>query len=399
MSIAAFTNEPGDHSRYEGRSTYQRGKYYGNENVSEVVSYDAILAEHSIKPNPTNGKVPHKHDTYYYRVVRKIVLDEPGYKRRLVRSGPDNHVDVNLVVDDFISNRYRLGSYVVPNPGYDNGLSESVTKALNSLSENYIGVGADLGEAHQVIDLFSTSAARLAAGLKAFKTKRFAEFALIFSDKTKGRVSPNLNRLSDLWLEYSYGWKPLMSDLYEIYPHVVNAVYKPLFVRGYGHGTSSNKVAFVYDVLDVHGSVSTSSKTELIGVVTKPWLYELQQIGLVNPLSVAWELVPWSFAIDWFVPVGAALQALTSTCGLAFDGGRTTNQTKDSLEIQLITDSSHEGDGYWIEGAGQYRDIGFSFNRIPYTDFPLPRLYADTTPYSTPRALNALALAQQLQRA
>lgn len=398
MSIAAFTNEPGDHSRYESRSTHQRGKYYASENIDEVVSFDAILAEQSFKPFPTNGKVPHKHDTFYYRAVRKIVNDSPGSKRRLVRSGPDNHVDVNLVVDDFISNRYRLGSYVVPNPGYDNGLSESVTEALNSLSENYVGLGNDLGEAHQVIDLFSTSAARLAAGLKAFKSRRFGDFAKIFSGPGKGSVG-RINNTADLWLEYSYGWKPLMSDLYELYPHVVNSVYKPLFVRGYGHGTSSNKVAFVYDVLDVHGSVSTSSKTELIGVVTKPWLYELQQIGILNPLSIAWELVPWSFAIDWFVPVGATLQALTSTCGLAFEGGRTTNQTKDSLDIQLITDDTHEGDGYWIESAGDYRDVGFSFNRIPYTDFPSPRLYADTTPYSTPRALNALALAQQLQRA
>lgn len=37
------------------------------------------------------------------------------------------------------------------------------------------------------------------------------------------------------------------------------------------------------------------------------WIYP--RLGLKDPLSIAWELVPYSFVADWFIPIGAWLQA------------------------------------------------------------------------------------------
>jgi hypothetical protein len=50
-----------------------------------------------------------------------------------------------------------------------------------------------------------------------------------------------------------------------------------------------------------------------------------------------------------------------------------------------------------VIASGDYREAGFGFQRIALTGFPYARFYADLTPYSTPRALNALALVRQIR--
>jgi hypothetical protein len=133
---------------------------------------------------------------------------------------------------------------------------------------------------------------------------------------------------------------------------------------------------------------------QLGAVIDNPSIAYLNSFGLINPLSIAWELVPWSFAIDWFVPVGKTLEAVTATVGLIFNGGRITEHRE-----YLMTRKYNPGRRTaWrvCENEGNYQEQGFGFSRTALTAFPHPAFYADMTPYSTTRALNALALVHQL---
>lgn len=44
-------------------------------------------------------------------------------------------------------------------------------------------------------------------------------------------------------------------------------------------------------------------------------LLTLDQCGLINPLSVAWELVPFSFVVDWFLPIGTYINSMSDYAG------------------------------------------------------------------------------------
>lgn len=35
-----------------------------------------------------------------------------------------------------------------------------------------------------------------------------------------------------------------------------------------------------------------------------------RQLGLVDPATVVWELIPYSFVVDWFLPIGSYLENL-----------------------------------------------------------------------------------------
>jgi hypothetical protein len=48
-------------------------------------------------------------------------------------------------------------------------------------------------------------------------------------------------------------------------------------------------------------------------------LWKLNQLGLINPASVAWELVPLSFIADWFGTIGLWLGGFTDFVGLSMN--------------------------------------------------------------------------------
>lgn len=61
-------------------------------------------------------------------------------------------------------------------------------------------------------------------------------------------------------------------------------------------------------------------RTQLLATVyiDNPNLALANQLGFVNPATVAWELVPFSFLVDWFVPVGRFLSTWTDFAGYQF---------------------------------------------------------------------------------
>jgi len=298
-------------------------------------------------------------------------------------------VVVNLFDDYHISLDHDLGSYVVPDSGYDNGRDASVTKSLNNLQSHYAGLGNDLGEARKTCDSFAKLALRGGSLLKAFRERDFS--TLLRGSKSASRT------LADLWLEYSYGWKPLAQDLYEEQQIVHKVLQTPVPIQAIGHGSSESSVDFNWENRYQHTGASKSThRTVLNAHVTNPYLAGLSEAGLINPVSIAWELVPWSFVIDWFVPIGVTLQAITAGVGLESDGGYTSSQTNEILQMTAIIQPDDGSDGYRIDDGGFYEERSFSFHRQCYADFPFPRIFADQTPYSTPRAVNALALIRQL---
>lgn len=66
--------------------------------------------------------------------------------------------------------------------------------------------------------------------------------------------------------------------------------------------------------------------------VTNPNLLLASRLGLTNPASIAWELVPFSFVVDWFGTVGEFLASWTDFDGLEFIQPMTTIMWKSSVD-------------------------------------------------------------------
>lgn len=56
-------------------------------------------------------------------------------------------------------------------------------------------------------------------------------------------------------------------------------------------------------------------------------------LGLLDPTQILWEVAPWSFVVDWFLPVGDYIQSMTSTQNLMFRTGTRKIRLKGTFDF------------------------------------------------------------------
>jgi hypothetical protein len=130
------------------------------------------------------------------------------------------------------------------------------------------------------------------------------------------------------WLELQYGWKPLLSEVSNAMSDFekaaeVSSVW--LTVRSASSRSGTHDSAnFGYE--PSKGITDGSSYKITTGYVAyfevnSGVLHNVTSLGLLNIASVGWELVPFSFVVDWFVPIGDWLNSLDALSGVTFRYG------------------------------------------------------------------------------
>lgn len=69
------------------------------------------------------------------------------------------------------------------------------------------------------------------------------------------------------------------------------------------------------------------------------------QYGIANPALVLWEMVPFSFAVDWFLDIGGYLESLGALNGLVIDDYWRTYGGSIHI-VQSYKETSGYGSGY-----------------------------------------------------
>lgn len=134
-----------------------------------------------------------------------------------------------------------------------------------------------------------------------------------------------LRVMSDLWLEYRYGWIPAVLSVSDALDALANKAEKGSVVNG----TSSQIQDLSQSVTEtvVSGPSHTYVTTVIDGKRTYRGAYYAQ---VTNPslfrygsdvVRTGYEMVPWSFVFDWFVDVNSYLQAVSPFQGGQLMGG------------------------------------------------------------------------------
>lgn len=128
---------------------------------------------------------------------------------------------------------------------------------------------------------------------------------------------------ANVYLEFHFGWAPLVNDIYDSI-QVLTKDWPKTRVSGSGAADWKRRSDVNQTVTDETAVVKVRIQADM--VVTNPNLYLARNLGLVNPASIAWELVPFSFVVDWFANVGDVLDSYTDLVGLSADNAFTTIQ-------------------------------------------------------------------------
>lgn len=201
--------------------------------------------------------------------------------------------------------------------------------------------GVFLGELMQTVRMIKNPAQALRRGIDDYyrDVKKRSRRKKSIRDKTK--------IVQDTWLEYTFGWRPLIRDVQDAlrlatqHPY---AVSEPIEAFEMDESRARVRDAESNGFLSVirYGKRSNRAMVRYKGAcyfVNQPPGFP-EQLGLSwsNLAPTIWELIPYSFLVDYFTNIGKVIEGVsTGKIALAW-GCRTARQESDIEIVSVVPD-------------------------------------------------------------
>lgn len=197
-----------------------------------------------------------------------------------------------------------------------------VYKKLNELHHQFQG-GVFLGEIVPTFKMLVRPFGTLRTGIKSY-------FDTLYRGRKRGRWTPSSLRrfLSDTWLEYAFGWQPLLADIQDASVALTRLLSRTVilpFKVSAGDDVSGPE-AFSGPLQSLAGMFYSYRRRKVEecryrfygafqplpeaheGIPLLERCIELSGFDLKSFVPTAWELIPYSFLVDYFTNVGDILQ-------------------------------------------------------------------------------------------
>jgi hypothetical protein len=278
-----------------------------------------------------------------------------------------------------------------------------IGKLIDKVQTHRVNLGEILQTRAQCASMVVRSATRIASAFNALKRGNFsgAATALTGSGPRGSAIRRRYGGIPEQWLAYRYGWQPLVQDVYnsceavrrawnddgELFTAKASASttgsYKELKNRAATHGPE-----ITWSTLDRRAS----GVGALVYGVDSNFGSSLSQLGITNPASLAWELLPYSFVVDWFYPVGSFLERMDYSRGLVFKYGWLSIKLEQRIRSRITDPNSINPaiNAHWTGGDGS--GTAMVFTREALGSFPTPPPPRFKDPFSLTHVANALSL-------
>jgi len=270
---------------------------------------------------------------------------------------------------------------------------------LASLADKIRGhsfnAGIFLAEGHQSLNT-------IVAGTKAFfgvltnvQRGNFAGAARALAQFSNEKAPKRISHMDipNAWLALRYGWEPLIKDIYEA-ATAYSALQDP-------PRTIVFRVRKTKYLKNVEASVSPSTYPMPTACrSTHAWKYTLTEqvsqarsLGLLDPASIVWEKLPYSFVVDWFIPIGNYLSVLGMAPAMSGTGLKTIFDCGETSLGPYIPFDQH-----WSGSGGSYKGVNIRLSRsnaLP-SSVPYPSTKTIAKALSLAHIQNAAALVWSL---
>lgn len=234
-----------------------------------------------------------------------------------------------------------------------------------------------LAERRQAVDMIVKRTTQIIAFTRSLRKGRFGEawMALGSPESVKRPSGRHLRKksLAGQYLEYHFGWAPLMSDIHTSCS-ILGREFQVTSLRG--RGRAAAEAADLANQPRRRGSVTTKCQILADHRIENPNLLLWSQLGLVNPATVVWELVPFSFVVDWFVNVGEYLAHYTDFTGMTLSNVAVTYSRSIAEEAWYdppFTVARIERKWFWLDRLPVTTVTGPSIGLRPFKRFSVRR--------------------------
>lgn len=234
---------------------------------------------------------------------------------------------------------YNLG-FGNPSAQDDIALEQASKHFLNRLQKTRQAMqgGIFSGEMRETFRMLLRPASTLRAGIpkyleslskrKAAGMRKSTARSKAWREREDRKRAEQLRRIAgDTWLEYSFGWKPLINDIGDAV-QAIGRLNENKFVQKLSASGSNDKVNYdsgtnEYPIADqfvtwikvsshikteyqcqIRGAVGVSSTTSKATANRELFGFSWEQF-----VPTLWELLPWSFLVDYFTNIGDILNA------------------------------------------------------------------------------------------
>lgn len=215
-------------------------------------------------------------------------------------------------------------------------------------------------------------------------------------------VSSISGRASNAYLAYAYGVKPLMGSMHDLVEKQITLTCKPQLFKATATRRETGSVRTTNMTSDGAKSIvswNASFRTE-IGLyvsASNQDIYALSQYTSLNPISMAYEMLTFSFVLDWVLDIGGYLRSAETAMlsGLKFHSGYRT----DSLyaKTTCTTDDSKFSAPYFLRNHSHTScRVQKSMNRQVLGGLPFPEFPSLEVKLGSERLFSAASLLRQL---
>lgn len=263
-----------------------------------------------------------RYSVYYY-------TDRPISGSTTTRRRSETHVvyDGSLV-------HQQLGTVPTP-PPIDPAplLVEAVQRARDELWD----VGTSLAEMGKTVELITS-----------LQRKNFRRMENILQGMLQRRrarradLAGLADEFSNLWLSARYGWRPLAYEYESVRDAVDRSLNGPLgVVRKYA--TESSEATQFTGWSTISGAWQYRWRMKATRTVRGFVGAELNgSPAYIDPLVTGWELIPFSFVIDWFFNIGANLSAFSPFATGKVVWAGTSNEVLIERELETRVNGDYD---------------------------------------------------------
>lgn len=269
--------------------------------MTDYSVYSSFLNKKLVTVPKRIDRYAHGHLHYLSDIPYGLTVDQVQY-----RSFP-------MSWDETITNE-EIDSMSLPHYGGTSSVDyDTLEEAVNTVKSRVIGDSYQQWDALTSAAEFSKSLKTVTRLIKAVSRPLQTINTIIRANKLE--TSRQVKEVSSVWLEYRYGIRPIIFELQDM--------LKLIALSGFAFKTSrsTKMLDFNNEIIppDVHCTYDEFIDTIRVGAVGKA-RYGSAATRVFNQTSfnvakTAWELVPYSFVVDWFVNVGDWIESRSTMLG------------------------------------------------------------------------------------
>lgn len=228
-------------------------------------------------------------------------------------------------------------------------------------------MGVFLGESREALHMITDSATRIYKAYRKVRKLDIAGAAAALATKKPKAVHKTV---AGNWLELQYGWLPLIKDAQGAAEFLAKSLNYPMVQTYKVTRRKPIRLGPIAGTKFTRFDARGDTRVQIIARLSEVNVPEL--VGLTDPASVIWELTPFSFVADWFIPIGNYLAARSLASALT--GVFVTTKTR---RVSCIynglpnTDNGIAKTIWTLQPGGNY--YGVTVNRTVTTTLQVPK--------------------------